>query len=71
MPEVVAGSGLLVPPRDAAALRNALQALMAAPERRAQLGTAAQHRIDELSWPEIIARHEQLYQDVINAKEAV
>lgn len=38
------GAAVFVPPRDAAAWRDALQALLAAPDRRARLGAQAQAR---------------------------
>ena len=45
-------TGLLVPPRDAGALRNAILRLLADPGLRARLGTAARERARErFSWP--------------------
>ena len=40
-------SGLLVPPRDPAALAEALRVLLTAPERRARLGAQARRRVEE------------------------
>jgi glycosyltransferase involved in cell wall biosynthesis len=49
IPEVIVDgeTGLLVPPRDAAALADAIVRLLGDPEGRARLGTAAQARVRE------------------------
>ncbi len=49
LPELVEDgvTGVLVPPRDSRALRAAVAALLAAPERRAELGAAARSRVAE------------------------
>jgi glycosyltransferase involved in cell wall biosynthesis len=41
------GAGILVPRNDVAALRSAVLELLAAPERRAELGAAARRRVQE------------------------
>ncbi|MET9430337.1 DUF3492 domain-containing protein [Streptomyces sp. NPDC003036] len=46
--EVIGGTGLVVPPRNAPALADACLALMRDPERRARLGAAARARALEL-----------------------
>jgi glycosyltransferase involved in cell wall biosynthesis len=47
-------TGMLVPPRDAEALRAALERLLADRELRARLGTAARRRAEELlAWPRV------------------
>ncbi|AZQ75699.1 DUF3492 domain-containing protein [Streptomyces abikoensis] len=46
--EVIGGTGLIVPPRDPAALAAACLALLGDPERRARLGAAARARALEL-----------------------
>ena len=53
IPEIVADgeTGLLVPPRDEAALAAALTALLDAPERRLRMGQAARTRIEEVADP--------------------
>jgi glycosyltransferase involved in cell wall biosynthesis len=44
-------TGLLVPPRDAGALRTAIERLLADPAQRARLGAAARERAAErFSW---------------------
>ncbi len=65
MPEVLGDAGLLVPPADAAAIREALVRLMADPQLRRNLGSQAQERISRFSWERILAEHLQLYQRVI------
>lgn len=53
LPELVDDgvTGILVPPRDTAALRAAVDGLLASPERRAALGAAARRRaLDRFSW---------------------
>jgi glycosyltransferase involved in cell wall biosynthesis len=65
MPEVVGDSGLLVPPGDAAALRQAVQQLVSDPALCRQLGAQAQQRIQRFSWETILAEHLALYRRVI------
>ena len=62
--ELVAGTGLMVPPRDPAALAQAILRLIdAGAEQRQQLGQAARQRIEsEFSLPSIARRYEDLYQ---------
>lgn len=56
LPEIVGDAGLLVPPGDAPALAQAVDALLRDPERRSALGAAARRRIvDTFSW-DICAR---------------
>lgn len=48
VPEVIGGTGLVVPPGDPAALADACLSLLTDPERRARLGAAARARALEL-----------------------
>jgi glycosyltransferase involved in cell wall biosynthesis len=48
---VTPACGMLVPPNDMTALRTALQALIASPQRRAELGAAGPARARELCDP--------------------
>ena len=51
LPEVVGTdghAGLLVPPRDARAMAQAIQGLLADPERTAAMGRAARQRIEHV-----------------------
>jgi D-inositol-3-phosphate glycosyltransferase len=64
---VVHGStGLHVPPRDPAALTDALAALLSDPERRAQLGRAGARRARaRYSWDRVAAQTLQSYEDLL------
>ncbi|GIV96194.1 MAG: 1,2-diacylglycerol 3-glucosyltransferase [Herpetosiphonaceae bacterium] len=66
IPEVVGEAGVLVPPANAAALREALLALMRDPVARRRYGEAAQAHIRRFSWPLILAQHESLYRHVLS-----
>jgi glycosyltransferase involved in cell wall biosynthesis len=60
--EVVADTGVLVEPRDAAQLREALVALTQNPSHCRELGRAARRRLEtEFAWPVIARRYEELY----------
>ncbi len=70
-PEVIEDgqSGLLVPPRDAAALADAIERLMKDSFVRRKLGQEARRRISEhFSWRETAVRTLALYQDVKSTK---
>jgi glycosyltransferase involved in cell wall biosynthesis len=59
-------TGLLVPPRDSAALRAAIDRLLADADLRRRLGQAARARIGELcAWDRILDRTIQAYQDAV------
>jgi glycosyltransferase involved in cell wall biosynthesis len=65
LPELVTAgeTGLLVPPRDAAALREAVQQLLDDPELRERFGRAARARARErFGWDGVIARTLELYE---------
>ncbi len=73
IPEVMEDqkSGLLVPPGDAAAVGAALESLIQAPARRAELGRAARERAHALfSADAIVPRYEALYQQVCQSPPA-
>jgi glycosyltransferase involved in cell wall biosynthesis len=60
--EVVGDTALLVPPRDPAAIREALSRLTADPELCRQLGEAARARLEEnFTWRAIARRHTAYY----------
>lgn len=60
--EVVGDTGVLVPPNDPAAIRGALQMLIADPEHRAELGRRARARAEQcFEWSRIAERHVALY----------
>jgi hypothetical protein len=57
-------TGLLVPPRDPAALAKAVRALLADPERAAALGGAARRRAEETYDPaKLAARYAEIYRE--------
>ena len=59
-------TGLVVPPRDAAALEQALQTLMAAPEQRAQLGMQARQVAEaRFSFNSMLDKMEAIFQAAI------
>jgi glycosyltransferase involved in cell wall biosynthesis len=61
--EVVGDTALLVPPRDAGALRAALRLLLADPARRGELGRAARARLEaHYAWPSVAKRYVELYE---------
>jgi glycosyltransferase involved in cell wall biosynthesis len=68
VPEVVADgrTGLLVPPGDGAALRQALERLLHDPEQRRALGAAARVRVERgFSVAALAAEHVALYSEVL------
>ncbi|HEY7627311.1 MAG TPA: glycosyltransferase family 4 protein [Ilumatobacteraceae bacterium] len=67
IPEIVEDgvSGVLVPPGDADALRDALQALVSDPLRRAELGAAAKRRAESFTATAVIPAIEDLYRRLL------
>jgi D-inositol-3-phosphate glycosyltransferase len=62
-------TGLLVPPRDVSALREALERLLADRELRRRLGTAGRERIrDHFSWGRFGSETIQAYEDAVGSK---
>ncbi len=60
-------TGLVVPPRDPAALAAAINALLADPARRRAMGEAAQRRVrEQFTVEQMIARVEALYHQLLN-----
>lgn len=57
--------GRLVAPRDVNGIAAAIVELLKNPERRRQLGTAGRQRALEFSWPNIAARVERLYEELM------
>jgi glycosyltransferase involved in cell wall biosynthesis len=59
-------TGLLVPPRDAAALRQAVKRLLRDPELRERLGNSARGRARErFGWESVIERTLEIYRSVL------
>ncbi|MFI6510593.1 glycosyltransferase [Streptosporangium sp. NPDC050855] len=68
--DTVAGCGLLVPPRDPAALAEALRGLLASPGRRRAMGEAGVRRTAErYSWPYVAGQTEAVYRSVVAARQ--
>jgi glycosyltransferase involved in cell wall biosynthesis len=64
IPDVITDGieGVLVPPRDAPSLREALTRLARDPQRRAELGEAAMRRVSrDLTWGRVAANLEECY----------
>lgn len=61
-------TGLLVPPGNAAALAQAMQALLDDPERRARMGQAARARAETFMAKAILPRIEQVYAEALRAR---
>ena len=57
-------TGLLVPPGDDRALSEAIQTLLAHPERRSHMGMMAKQRVVEFQAKTVVPRIEQVYQDI-------
>jgi glycosyltransferase involved in cell wall biosynthesis len=69
--EAVGESGMLVPARNPEAIREAVEALMASPERCQRMGRLGRLRLEaNFSWTSIAARYEQLY-DSYRARRAL
>lgn len=63
-------TGLVVPPSDAAAFKQAMHYLMAHPEQAAVMGNNARKRFEEMFTAEKMANsYKHLYQDVIDQKK--
>jgi len=68
LPEVVGDAGLLVPPGDAAALRDAIAALLNDPEKRMRLGEAGLARVsNSLTWRHAAMKTVEVYREAIDA----
>ena len=64
--EVVGNSGVLVPPKDPEAIRQALQQLMADVDRCRELGQKARQRMEEnFSWKAVAGRYTALYEQQV------
>jgi glycosyltransferase involved in cell wall biosynthesis len=70
LPEVVGhdGAGILVPPRDAAALARAIQLLQGDPALRLRMGKAARRRVlDLFTWKNAARQMVEVYREAIDA----
>lgn len=68
LPEVVGDAGVLVPPGNAAALRDAILGLLDDPERRRKLGEAGLARVStSLTWRHAAEKTVAVYREAIDA----
>jgi len=68
LPEVVGDAGLLVPPADPGALKEAILALLDDPARRLELGQAGQKRVTQsLTWRHAAQKTAEVYREAIDA----
>jgi glycosyltransferase involved in cell wall biosynthesis len=70
VPDVIddGSSGILVPPRDPGALADGLTQLLADPDRRAALCTAARRRLDDFRIEVVAGRFADLYEELLAAR---
>jgi glycosyltransferase involved in cell wall biosynthesis len=70
--EAVADSGLMVPPRDPAAVARAAIELLGDPERRRSLGRRARDRVlEHFTLEQCIANYRDLYRDLMHPRRPV
>lgn len=68
LPEVVGEAGILVPPGDTSALREAILSLLDDPERRRRLGEAGRARVkNSLTWRHAAQKTVDVYREAIRA----
>lgn len=69
LPDIVVDgeTGLLIPPGDWCALREAIQCLLDDPARRERMGAMAKQRVVEFQARTVISRIEQVYQEVLQS----
>jgi glycosyltransferase involved in cell wall biosynthesis len=62
-------TGLLVPPADPQALRDAMQCLLEEPTMRERMGRMAKQRVEAFQARSVVPRIEQVYHEVLHTKE--
>lgn len=68
LPEVVGDAGVLVPPANSAALKDAIVSLLDDPERRERLGEAGLARVrNSLTWRHAAEKTVEVYREAIDA----
>jgi glycosyltransferase involved in cell wall biosynthesis len=72
LPEVVQDAGLLVPPADVRALKEAICSLLEQPERRQQLAESGLRRVrDALTWRHAALQTLEVYREAIDAHRRI
>ncbi|MFD6163565.1 glycosyltransferase family 4 protein [Oerskovia sp. NPDC060287] len=62
--------GLLVDPRDAAALAGAISSLLDAPDVAGALGAAGRREVEGYTWEAVVDRYDEIYGRVVRARSA-
>ncbi|GAA1406872.1 glycosyltransferase family 4 protein [Oerskovia paurometabola] len=62
--------GLLVDPRDAGALADAIGSLLDAPDLAAALGAAGRREVERYTWEAVVDRYDDLYERVLRSRSA-
>ncbi|MEV7963505.1 glycosyltransferase family 4 protein [Oerskovia paurometabola] len=62
--------GLLVDPRDAGALADAIGSLLDAPDLAAALGAAGRREVERYTWEAVVDRYDDLYERVLRSRAA-
>ncbi|MGW6003967.1 glycosyltransferase family 4 protein [Oerskovia enterophila] len=62
--------GLLVDPRDAAALAGAIGSLLDAPDVAAALGAAGRREVEGYTWEAVVDRYDDVYERVLRSRSA-
>ncbi|MFJ2298201.1 glycosyltransferase family 4 protein [Oerskovia paurometabola] len=62
--------GLLVDPRDAAALADAIGSLLDAPAVAAALGAAGRREVERYTWEAVVDRYDDVYERVLRSRSA-
>ncbi|MFF2622093.1 glycosyltransferase family 4 protein [Oerskovia jenensis] len=62
--------GLLVDPRDAAALAGAIRSLLDAPDVAAALGAAGRREVERYTWEAVVDRYDDVYERVLRSRSA-
>lgn len=62
--------GLLVDPRDAGALADAIGSLLDAPDLAAALGAAGRREVERYTWEAVVDRYDDVYERVLRSRAA-
>ncbi|TGJ94510.1 glycosyl transferase, partial [Actinotalea fermentans ATCC 43279 = JCM 9966 = DSM 3133] len=60
--------GLLVDPRDAAALARAISSLLDDPDRAAAMGAAGRREVEHYTWEAVVDRYDAVYDRVLASR---